>query len=208
LARLDGHPVPHPLAVAARVHRGEPLEVELLMAKAKGPERPKREAGIIDSFKGEYAFLSNFWPWVDGVMVMTEPVVLKGRVFPSAEHAYQACKTLSEEEQRRVAGALTPGKAKAIGRSLVLRPDWEQKKVGIMRLVIQAKFAPTTRLSHELMLTGDKRLVEGNTWDDDFWGCVQTTPGGVWIGRNELGRLLMEQRTALQHDIPFGPVAA
>ena len=54
-----------------------------------------------------------------------------------------------------------------------------------------------------LMLTGDKRLVEGNTWGDRFWGCVQETPGGVWVGRNELGRILMATRDKLQHEIPF-----
>jgi ribA/ribD-fused uncharacterized protein len=181
--------------------------VELLMAKAKGPERPKREAGIIDRFAGEYAFLSNFWPWVNGVMVETSPVVLKGRIFPSAEHAFQACKTTDPAAQALIAGARSPSIAKKLGRQPeILRPGWDDMKLRVMRAVVEAKFAPTTPLAHRLMLTGDKRLVEGNTWNDDFWGCVQTTPGGVWVGRNELGRILMAHRTALQHEIPFGPV--
>jgi predicted NAD-dependent protein-ADP-ribosyltransferase YbiA (DUF1768 family) len=39
--------------------------------------------------------------------------------------------------------------------------------------------------------TGDAELVEGNTWNDRFWGVCRGK------GRNELGRILMRVRTGL-----------
>lgn len=150
---------------------------------------------MISSFQGEYRFLSNFWE---------EPVVLKGRKFKTAEHAYQACKTLEPGAQQAIMDALTPGEAKRRGANVSIRPDWETIKVAVMTAVIQAKFASTTKLSHKLMLTGSHELVEGNAWGDKFWGCVLEPAGGTtWVGRNELGLILMAQRTVLQHEIPY-----
>lgn len=156
---------------------------------------------MIDRFEGEHRFLSNFWE---------HPVELKGRVFPTAEHAYQACKTADPATQAAIQAASTPGEAKRLGSRCELRPGWEEMKVRVMVAIIQAKFAPTTELAHKLMLTGGQQLVEGNTWGDRFWGC-ELEPGpkeGTWVGRNELGRILMEQRRVLQHEIPFGPVGS
>lgn len=154
---------------------------------------------MIDRFEGDYAFLSNFWK---------EPVTLKGKTFPTAEHAFVACKAVGPRWVEMVLACATPAEAKHLGRKVELRPGWEEIKLRVMQAVIQAKFAPTTTLSHRLMLTGSQQLIEGNTWGDKFWGCV-LEPGpkdGTWVGRNELGRILMEQRRLLQHEIPFGPV--
>lgn len=156
---------------------------------------------MIDRFDGEHRFLSNFWP---------EPVILKDKWFPTAEHAYQACKFADPAQQHAIQIAETPGRAKRLGTTFQpLRPGWDDMKIRVMTAVIQAKFAPTTELSHRLMATGGQQLIEGNTWGDRFWGCV-LEPGpqhGTWVGRNELGRILMEQRRWLQGEIPFGPVA-
>lgn len=155
---------------------------------------------MIDSFTGDYAFLSNFW---------AEPVTLKGITFRTAEHAYQACKNPDPQYRGEIIAAGSPAAAKALGRRAPLRPDWEQVKVNVMRAVIAAKFAPTTELSHRLMLTGNEHLVEGNTWGDKFWGCVREPhENGTWVGRNELGIILMAQRETLRHEIPYGPVVA
>lgn len=42
-------------------------------------------SNVIDSFSGNYRFLSNFWPCV---------VTLDDQQYTSTEHAYQAAKTL------------------------------------------------------------------------------------------------------------------
>lgn len=169
---------------------------------------------MIDRFDGEYRFLSNFWPYVgtkaNGGYVEEAPVELKGRVFPTAEHAYQACKTSHPDWQRDIQAAHTPHEAKALGSKAPLREGWDDMKVRIMVAIIQSKFAPTTPLAHKLMLTGGQQLVEGNTWGDRFWGCELEPAGGpgTWVGRNELGRILMEHRRWLQGEIPFGPVGS
>jgi predicted NAD-dependent protein-ADP-ribosyltransferase YbiA (DUF1768 family) len=58
---------------------------------------------FIDKFEGEHRFLSNFWP---------SPVDLDGETYASAEHAYQAAKTLIPEERKKIQEAVTPGEAK------------------------------------------------------------------------------------------------
>src|SRR3954468_6821071 len=53
----------------------------------------------IDSFQGEYRFLSNFWP---------AGVEFEGITYPTAEHAYQAAKTLDVALRKRIAAEPTP----------------------------------------------------------------------------------------------------
>src|SRR5688572_5279274 len=85
----------------------------------------------IDKFDGEYAFLSNFWPWVNGIKVAdADPIIWDGREWPTVEHAFQAAKTFSNEEQEKIRWQETPGKAKRLGRRVTLRSDWEQQKLG------------------------------------------------------------------------------
>jgi ribA/ribD-fused uncharacterized protein len=126
----------------------------------------------------------------------------------SAEHAYQAQKTLDHGAREEILAAPTPGQAKRLGSKVELRPGWEEIKIEVMRQIIAAKFASATEevrlplLSGLLMATGGKHLVEGNTWGDTFWGCVHPTEGSnLWVGRNQLGILLMERRRVLQHEI-------
>ncbi len=152
---------------------------------------------LIDSFKGHYAFLSNFYP---------EPVQVKSILCASAEHAYQAAKTLDPAEREKILGAKTAAGAKKAGARCTLRPDWEDVKVSVMRFIIECKFpdipqgAPKTHLSVRLWNTYPKSLVEGNTWGDDFWGCVKPpdAPLGPWVGANMLGVLLTARRAQLR----------
>lgn len=146
----------------------------------------------IDRFAGEYSWLSNFHPspvrW-DG-----------GDWYPTAEHAYQAAKCLNSTAADIIRLAATPGEAKRLGRGVKLRPDWEEVKIGIMREIIGAKFAPGTTLAYMLIDTGERPLIEGNHWGDRYWGCTRPTSNihsGEWVGLNWLGELLMRQREAL-----------
>jgi len=83
-----------------------------------------------------------------------------------------------------------PG-ARQLGRSIQVRPDWEDLKLQAMRGAVAEKFGQNPELAAKLIATGDTKLVEYNTWDDRFWGVCQGT------GLNWLGRILMEQREAL-----------
>jgi ribA/ribD-fused uncharacterized protein len=140
---------------------------------------------MIDSFKGEYHFLSNFY---------ISDVPYNGITFKSAEHAFQAAKTLDFEERQWVADASTPGKAKYRGRQVTLRRDWESVKLTEMFAIVQLKFMDTL-LMRALLDTGSTYLIEGNYWHDQYWGdCSCPEHKGI-KGSNYLGKILMYTRT-------------
>lgn len=132
----------------------------------------------INEFQGEYRWLSNFW---------TAPIEYKSIIYPSVEHAYQAAKTHDIKAKRYIA-TLTAGQAKRYGKTLVLRKDWEDVKVLIMRDFLMLKFSSHPYLKEKLIDTGSKTLIEGNKWGDTFWGVCNGA------GNNMLGTLLMEIR--------------
>jgi len=138
----------------------------------------------IDSFSGQWAFLSNFEPptvWMSGREVVVEV-------------AFQAQKTLVPAEWCQfLAPGLTPGQAKRLGRKVTLRPDWEQVKVNVMRDLLEAKFGGRLDGRDLLLSTGDAELIEGNNWHDTFWGQCKC-PIHQGHGLNVLGTLLMEVR--------------
>ena len=77
---------------------------------------------VIDSFRGKYFFLSNFYE---------SPVIYDGITYLNNEAAFQAQKTLTNKERLAFA-MLNPSQAKKLGRSVSLRPDWEDIKIDIM----------------------------------------------------------------------------
>ena len=136
---------------------------------------------MISEFQGEFRFLSNFWPC---------EIELEGIRFPSVEHAYQAAKTLDINTRIQMSLLDTPGQVKKIGKSIELRPDWEEIKIEVMRELLRQKFDITKHydLWLELHMTKPEELVEGNWWEDTFWGVCKGK------GENHLGKLLMEIR--------------
>lgn len=136
-------------------------------------------------FREEFFFLSNFWRC---------DIELGGRVWPSAEHLYQASKTLIAAEQREILFASTPWKAKRMGREVTLRPDWETSKISFMREIVTAKFQQHPDLMERLRATGEAEIIEGNTWHDNFWGDCFCSKCDDIAGENWLGRILMEVR--------------
>ncbi len=125
-------------------------------------------------FRGEFNFLSNFYP---------SPIVYKGKTYPTAEHLFQAAKTESESEREWVRTASTPKQAKYRGRKVTLRSDWNGIRVKTMRGVLKLKFDQHPELMRRLKAIKSP-IVEDNTWGDTFWGKVNGR------GHNFLGRLL------------------
>jgi ribA/ribD-fused uncharacterized protein len=136
----------------------------------------------VASFEGPFAFLSNFYP---------SPIVYEGQRYQTVEHAFQAAKSTDPAERENIRNAPTPGKAKAMGRRVTLRPDWERVKRGVMMECLRLKFADP-RLAQQLLKTGEALLEEGNTWGDTYWGKVDGN------GENWLGILLMRVREELR----------
>ena len=138
----------------------------------------------IDRFRGEYAFLSNFWE---------ASVTYQGLTYGNNEAAFQAQKCMTEAAKKDFT-TLSPGAAKRMGRRVQLRPDWEAVKVPIMEEIVRAKFSQHEDLKALLLATGDALIEEGNTWHDTFWG-VDAKSGR---GQNHLGKILMKIRDELQ----------
>jgi ribA/ribD-fused uncharacterized protein len=136
----------------------------------------------IETFAGQHRFLSNFFP---------SAIVYEGILYLTVEHAFQAQKSLELGVRQWIADAATPSAAKARGRGVTLRTDWEAVKFDVMKALLAYKFRDPT-LRAKLLATGDAALVEGNTWGDRVWGVYRG------IGQNHLGRLLMEVRSEIQ----------
>jgi predicted NAD-dependent protein-ADP-ribosyltransferase YbiA (DUF1768 family) len=178
----------------------------------------KRDLNALDitnsilSFR--HTFLSNFYP-VD--------VLVKGVVFPSVEHAYQAVKLgfdsmpdLSEQDLLVVnelllargndykldcltdlfsSSVYSAGDVKVIGDYLSAQDyvikNWDNLKIRVMADLLWQKFQ-NKNLQKMLLDTGDKYLIEGNTWNDVFWGVCDGQ------GQNVLGVAVMTIRKILK----------
>lgn len=132
-----------------------------------------------------YGCFSNFSP---------HGVRLDGHWWPTAEHYFQAQKFAGTEHAEEVRRASTPKRAAELGRDRKrpLRADWEDVKDDVMRRAVRKKFETHAELREVLLSTGEEEIVE-NAPHDYYWGCGQTG-----AGRNMLGIILMEVRTALR----------
>jgi ribA/ribD-fused uncharacterized protein len=151
--------------------------------------------------KGMFGEFSNFYP---------AKIILGGKVYPNAEQAFQASKFLDETYRELIRQANTPFIAKILAcqktgggykwrtdlnavivfhknRGVVIRPDWDDVRVDIMRDILSIKFA-IPKLRDVLNGTDTKLLVE-HTSRDSFWG-----DGGDCSGVNMLGQLLVSIR--------------
>jgi len=137
----------------------------------------------IHRFTGEYSFLSNFYP---------QPVLYEDVWYMTVEHAYHAAKTLDPTQREKIALMPHAGDAKSFGQSIILREGWNDLRVPVMALLLDQKFESGSLLALKLLDTYPKKLIEGNTWGDTFWGMCNG------IGSNELGKLLMERRAVLR----------
>lgn len=134
----------------------------------------------IKGFFGRYRWLSNFWE---------VPVTYCGRIYPTAENAYQAAKVedLTEELAKKFT-SMTPGGAKRLGKRVKLKANWDKIKFAVMREILVSKFCGDDTLRRQLIATGDAYLEETNSWGDKCWGVYRG------VGDNNLGKLLMEIR--------------
>jgi ribA/ribD-fused uncharacterized protein len=151
---------------------------------------PRYEGGMmtdknnkpIKGFRDSYRFLSNFW-YVD---------IKYGDVtFPTTEHAYQAAKSNDPLDWYIILSCRTPGEAKMKGKSLPIRPDWDEIKLDVMYQINVKKYEDDI-LRQKLLDTGDADLVEENSWGDVFWGMCNGK------GENHLGKTLMRIREEIR----------
>lgn len=185
------------------------------------------------TFAGAFRFLSNFSP-----SPIEIPVALVGDELraaaqavrnnipigaPTVEHAFQALKCRSLDWYVEIMLASSATRARQIGKRILpkdqVRADWDAVRVDVMRCLVRLKFATVSPLHDELrarlLATGERELVEGNTWGDYFWGAVprgaafpasraypvaavHAGSATVYDGHNWLGQILMERRSAIR----------
>lgn len=115
-----------------------------------------------------------------------------GITWDTSEHYYQAMKSPIEADREYVRNADTPGMAKRRGKEITCYRDWDKRKNDVMREALKFKFASGSRAAQLLLDTGIDYLVEYAPWGDTYWGVDKNK-----IGKNTLGKLLMERRDQL-----------
>ena len=177
----------------------KPQPQKLALKDGDSPDYEKLFAcnvGVIRQFKGDHAFLSNFYE--------CEIDDNEGNVFKNAEAMFQSYKTTDPEERKKFT-EMNAKQAKAYGRKIELRSDWEDIKNDAMFYTLYQKFEQNPDLRRALLETGNSVLIEGNTW-----GMVpakipvgENTKWGLF-GENRLGSLLMKIRFVLfERDMPI-----
>jgi len=154
-----------------------------------------RIAGVDDAvsqtaivrFRKTYGFLSN---------MAACQVAYDGAIYNSVEHAYQAASTLDETSRAKIQRSQNPVWGKRMGKGVTKRNDWTDIKVSVMLELLRQKFAQE-KFRAKLLATNDQFIVEGNQHGDNFWGLCPNADG-VFEGRNQLGKLLMQVREELR----------
>lgn len=103
------------------------------------------------------------------------------------------------EVQRLIIDQMSPMTAKMKSKKYraETRSDWNEVRVNVMRWCLRIKLQNNlVRFGDVLERTGERPIVEEST-KDDFWGA-KPIEGGFLVGRNVLGRLLMELREHLR----------
>ncbi len=141
---------------------------------------------MINEFKGDYRWLSNF-----------EAVTIKlgEHIYPSVEHAYMSAKCDSSEWKLFCMDARnTAGDVKKKSREVKLVDNWDRYKFLVMQSCLEQKYEQEPFRS-KLIKTGTQNIVEGNYFGDIIWGVdLKYTPN---IGENHLGRMIMKIREDL-----------
>ncbi len=138
---------------------------------------------VINEFNGDYRWLSNFH-------ILESPLEYNGITYKTTEHFYQSMKSNDINENRKIAAHPLKG-LKAYCRTIPVVSGWDDTRLIVMAYAIRYKFSEKNpRLRSMLVNTGDTEIIEGNRWNDKFWGvCLKTGEG-----ENNLGKIIMKVR--------------
>lgn len=140
----------------------------------------------------EFGGLSNMAPGF--------PLRVNAIAIGTSEVLYQLCRyPHMPDVQRLLLAERSPMTAKMKSRPYrsQSRPDFDRVKVAVMRWCLRVKIAQNwDKFSRLLLSTGERSIVEYSA-KDRFWGAGPED-GDTLIGRNALGRLLMELRSELR----------
>ncbi|MGG6463220.1 NADAR family protein [Solilutibacter silvestris] len=131
------------------------------------------------------------------------PLSVNGIFIPSSEALYQACRFPHlPQVQREIIQQPTPMYAKRVSEDWrsESREDWIRVRVNVMRWCLRVKACQNQDSFCTLLLSSNQKQIVELSRKDDFWGALENDDGEL-VGRNVLGRLLMELREDLRRDI-------
>jgi hypothetical protein len=146
-------------------------------------------AGATNYLGDEYIFIadalrSGLKGQFEPIVIATHPTESSGSLRNSTTDRRARAKIFS-----RVFGIWAP-----VMRGLFLAKP-PSKKFGFMEWAVKEKFKDET-LKEMLLMTENKKIIEGNYWHDNFWGqCTCEKCFGK--GKNKLGKILMDIRSEL-----------
>lgn len=138
-------------------------------------------------YEGEFYMFSN---------LSAHAVEFEGKLYPTAEHAYQASKFNDPNAKEMIREAKSPLEAKTIAHSSYGNGevgDWKRTKVAKMESILRAKLAQHKEVEQALINSSDAYIVEDSPVDD-FWGG-----GKDGTGENHLGKLWMKLRDEINN---------
>ena len=159
--------------------------------KPNGGRNPKPQDGTSPVlFRSHTGELSNFYPCTLNIY---------GDRFTSSEAAYQYAFAVEHDRwdlAQQIKSARNAAEAKNLSKKIPIHQiasGWNEKKVDIMKEILEEKFNQCQQFREKLKQTGKRPLVE-NT-NNPFWA---RGPDGN--GQNKLGVLLMELRDKMFSD--------
>lgn len=158
---------------------------------------------IICQFIGDYYFLNNFYQSIIVLKLLCNNDY-KPIKFNNAETAYQYGKAYFAKDdigRKNILNTMSPKDAKFAGHNVIFKNKndfilWENKKFQWMYKVIEEKFIQNVELQIKLVQTYPKLLINGNTWDETYWGYSLIGLNGF----NNLGIILMMIRDRIIHN--------
>lgn len=159
---------------------------------------------IYNAFSKKIAlFYTGKWYCFDNFSSFT--VKWRNKLYPTAEHAYQAAKFMDDDwVWIRMEGEITPiaeiirvavsaHEAKKLGNSPIYHDyiwdGWDdERKLSVMEEILRAKLAQHPYVERKLAESKGYLIIEDSN-TDRFWGH-----GANWDGHNHLGRLWMKIR--------------
>src|SRR5260370_5898718 len=133
-------------------------------------------------------------------MAPSFPLEVNGVPIRTSEAQYQACRFPHFRDiQRMIIEGISPMTAKMKSKPYRdrSRPDWEAVRARVMRWCLRVKLAQNWQSFGALLIETDGLPIVDESRKDDFWGAIPSADGQL-VGRNVLGRLLMELRELLR----------
>lgn len=161
-------------------------------------------------FRQEFSYLSNF-------NVLKNKIHYFGYDYISVEAGYMAQKC-DDVAWKQYCSTISPhsnaqSEMKKAAYKVDLVKDFRDKQLKIMLDLLRLKFKNNPELANKLVATYPRMIMEGNVWNDRYWGATipkqnlsdnveleklyEKFPQYFYVGQNYLGRLLMKVRDEL-----------